>query len=241
LSKPKLQCPECSNKYATVQLLAMHRARAHNVAGSSKSHLAALAKKARQEAKPTLKCPDCSFAAETTQALIWHRTKAHDYVGHTPHRGSPSTSPKKLGRPSNSARTCGSCGFIAANKAGLTWHIKSTHPEIILPPHEEPKETPFACPDCDRSFGSEMGLNRHRRTHAQGGNIEVHSLATRTAQNGRLTHGQEADAHGGSIPEAAIAFAAGRVQELLTRYAAELDVAPRTFASRVLILVSHAS
>lgn len=90
MTKALPKCPECSTTFKTIQLMAMHRAQAHGVAGTSRSTLqyrkAMAAKKAALLAAaqpPTapdagfLYCPHCDFRTHKPMGLNMHLSKKH--------------------------------------------------------------------------------------------------------------------------------------------------------------------
>ena len=98
MTKPKPKCPECGAIFSTVQLVAMHRSRAHGVVGMSKSSVDKRRLDARKAAE--------AEAAKTTEAAA---LAAADQQKQT------------------DEKTCTACGFVAKNARGMTVHMATTH------------------------------------------------------------------------------------------------------------------
>jgi uncharacterized C2H2 Zn-finger protein len=221
MTKPKPRCPECNKIFETVQLVAMHRKKAHNVEGTSKAHLAAQALKARKEAAAahaamvaptiatnteplpvTFPCPECGAGFASPQLLGRHRKQEHGV--------------QTVGEAKRQARLamqdglpCPHCDFIAANKAGFSLHVNKQHPDQPKPEGvtlEQPTQTTRAI--------------------------------IRTNGNGQAAAAQpEGQAHSDGIPEATLALALGRFQGFCTSMATEFDLPPRRFARELSRLI----
>jgi len=111
MTKPKPKCPECSKPFATVQLLAMHRKRAHDVAGTSKSHLQAQRHKAEIAAR--------AAATATTETV----QQTSDLVSQSTIIRRESHERQQTG----AGLSCDQCGFIAATAGGLRVHVSIKH------------------------------------------------------------------------------------------------------------------
>jgi uncharacterized C2H2 Zn-finger protein len=218
MTKPKPRCPECNALFATVQLLAMHRKKVHNVEGTSKAHLAAQALKAKREAEaaaPTVaqivetktdslpvarSCPECGARFETPQLLGRHRKLEH---------GVQSAVDQKRQARLNmtDGLPCPHCDFIAANKAGYSLHVNKQHA------------------DQTRS----EGVTLEQSTQATRAIVRTNGSAQPAAHDGQ--------AHPDGISEATLALALGRFQGLCQSMATEFDLPPRRFARELTRLI----
>jgi len=220
MTKPKPRCPECNKIFATVQLLAMHRKKAHNVEGTSKSHLATKALKAKIEAaapiaapivevKPEplpLKCADCDFTCDKPQLLGRHRRFTHGVVGEVTRINREKMEKRLL---QGTGFPCPHCSFNAASRNGLGVHLVTTHKDLATTIEGET--------DLDRP--KEKRLARINNNGSNGN----HSEESHFAANG--------------IPEGTLALALGRFQGLCQSMATEFDLPPRLFASRLAELI----
>ena len=219
MTKPKPRCPECDKIFATVQLIAMHRKKVHNVEGTSKAHLAAQALKAKREveaAAPTvaqitetktsplpLKCVDCDFTSTNPQLLGRHRRFAHGVVGEVT-RINREKMEERLRR--GTGFSCPHCSFNAASRNGLGVHIASAHKNL----------TP--------TIEGETTIERPKEKRL-----------ARINSNGHPSEESHFAANG--IPEGTLALALGRFQGLCQSMANEFDLPPRLFASRLAELI----
>lgn len=211
------KCPDCDRMFVSLTGLGSHRRTAHGIAGQSKTAIAY--QKAAMKAN-ALQCPECGekFPAHLPQVLGSHRLRKHGISG-----GSKSAildrRMKAMKPPPPDALVlnplqCRECGFIAKDVGGFKLHGRKKH-NIISPTARELKI-------------------KNPRTQ-KGTQIEPAQALTVTTSNGH--HPSQADFIAASIPEAAIAFTAGRVEELLANAASQLDLPARTFTKRVIELV----
>jgi uncharacterized C2H2 Zn-finger protein len=232
MTKPKPKCPECGAIFSTVQLVAMHRSRAHGVIGMSKSSVdkrrldarkaaeaeaAALEREnvsqstivrreseARQKTGAGLKCPQCDFVAANKVGLGVHLS-GHKKIAEQPQEIAAATEQQ------GDQKTCTICGLVAKNERGMTVHMATTH-------RSESSETKTKTP----TGGSELEYVDKEQQR---------SIERRAASQAK----REAASDG--IPEATLALALGRFQGLCASMALEFDLPPRRFASRLAELI----
>lgn len=160
------------------------------------------------------KCPDCDAVFTTASALGPHRRLAHGYRKSdgksNPKRATKAQRKITRGRVYGLKLKCPDCDFVAQWKGGLTRHIRAAH---------QPKE---AQPERSTAIVKSTAVS------------EVQPTAI-VSRNGH--HRAQAEARRSLIPEATLAFTAGRVEELLSHTAAEFDVPARTFTAGVLELI----
>lgn len=266
----KVKCPECGVEYPTAKGLSTHRRYAHGVAGVGKSTvLAREAKlKAQLEANPFI-CPECGHVSKTKALLGVHRSNVHGIAGMskaTLYKRQKELA--KVGRieidPNNSLQ-CQICGIIAANQGGLAIHRNAAHPpreEVLALPEAVPVEEsktsidPLQCQLCDFKAQAPGGLAHHMtrrhnakpspKSHYKRRTLEPTQSLEISATNGsknHVLHAAEEESHvdRNGIPEATLAVALGRFQELCRSMAFELDLPPRSFAARVAGLVYAAT
>ena len=170
--------------------------------------------------KATHQCPDCDQPPyATAKGLATHRRYAHGYV---------SASPKVISE--------------RERKAQLPLPKPKLSPQLASRKKLNGK---FPCPHCTFVAKWKGGLTHHMNAkHAHEGSTELaitQASPTKTVKpvkpNGRAHHEAEANTDRGLIPEAAVAFTAGRVEELLAHVAAQYDLPPRSFTARVIELV----
>jgi uncharacterized C2H2 Zn-finger protein len=196
----------------------MHRKRAHNIEGTSKSHLAAkaiAAKRATEAAAPTVApiietktdslpvthtCPECGVGVETPQLLGRHRKLEHGVQ-----------SVVELKRQARLNMTdglpCPHCDFVAVNKAGYSLHVNNKH----------------------AGQTKSEGVTLEQSTQVTRAIVRTNGSAQPTAHNG--------EAHPDGISEATLALALGRFQGLCTSMATEFDLPPRRFTRELTRLI----
>jgi uncharacterized C2H2 Zn-finger protein len=209
--KPEFICPECSRTFVSRTGMASHRRSAHGIAGSSTSSIwKAKNKGLPPEPKGPKKCPDCGFVAKDKAGLTIHRKARH---------GAASESATAVAIRASHPLQCPECVFIAKMIGGLKLHLRKTHG--IIPPVSRDTEL--------------KRLERQQRKQ-KGLTIEEPQAVTTVAVT---SNGHQAtwEGHTDGIPEALIAVASGRFQELCRSMAYEHDVPPRLFASRVAAFV----
>lgn len=168
--------------------------------------------------EPQFKCPDCGKIFENRRSLGPHRRMAHGYTKPTARksRKKPGVAPRIAASSierNRGAFPCPHCDFIGRWTGGLKLHMNAKH-KVVQPERSTALVTTTPAV-------SEAKPARSRKERSNG-------------------HYEETFTGGGTVPEATLALAAGRVQELLSRIAFEFDVPPRTFAARVIELV-HAT
>jgi hypothetical protein len=125
----KSRCPECGDRFNTVQLMAMHRRKAHGVVGMSKSSLTK-----RQLANPhpvanpkPNQCGACGFQAKNAPGLNTHIKASHPQAAM---KTITVVSPQTMGRKELKGEyPCALCNFVGQWKGGLTLHMSKKHPE----------------------------------------------------------------------------------------------------------------
>ena len=164
-----------------------------------------------------LKCPECNRTFDRLQALGKHRFNAHGVHGQS-------------------------------RAAKLRWAAKT----------ERGPDKRLACPECGEKFKRPQVLGRHRLIkHGIAGSSKSvlynkerkNAALTKRSQlvtvskanrNGHHVHQGESLTNGHSpypIPEAAIAFTAGRLEEVCKNVASQFDIPFKSFTARVIELV----
>jgi uncharacterized C2H2 Zn-finger protein len=243
----KIKCPDCELEYNTNKGLSSHRRSVHGYVGTAVSTVWERLRKAKASVIPAdpgnplqcsacdflakntagltwhmktthapnpLQCPDCSFAALTTQKLIWHRKQEHGYLGHKGHR--PEQILTEVVTAVLDPLQCQLCDFRAQAPGGLTHHMTRKHKGKTTPRIMQPK----------------------RREIEPTQTLEISAPAS---SNNRILHAEESHASANGIPEATLALALGRFQELCRSIAYEHDLPPRMFAARLAGLVYAAT
>ena len=204
----KFKCPECGSRFPTPQLMAMHRRKAHDVIGTSRSsETKRMLANPQPVANPKpFQCGQCGYQAKNRAGYSLHMNKQHP-------------APEIVAKPeltgvekrANSVERlkgkfpCPHCDFIASWTGGLTLHIAKKHPE-----------------------GS---VTIERTTKA-----EVTAI-TRTSRAAQEESHAAPNGYAPSIPEGTLALALGRFQGLCQSMAVEFDLPPRLFAARLAELV----
>jgi uncharacterized C2H2 Zn-finger protein len=207
--KPKFVCPECSANFSKSSLLGAHRRKTHGILGTSPAARYAQRQKALEppQLKGPFPCEYCDFKAKDKGGLSNHQRAIH---------GDVSQSRTAIAIRASNPLQCPECTFVAGTVGGLGLHRLKQHGVV-----SERRNTE---------------LKRLARLKKKG--IQIAPIQTITAvavsSNG---HHEETHVAPTGIPEAAIAFTAGRVEELLHRTAIEYDLSPRSFTARVIELV----
>lgn len=262
----KVKCPECGAEYNTAKGLSTHRRYSHGVLGSGRTVIAAR-KKAQAAADP-LQCPECGNISKTKALLGVHRSKVHGISGMS--RAAITERQKKLAQKgevaidTNDPLQCQLCGFIAGNQGGLAIHRKASHspleevPALPEPAQVEEIETsvdPLQCQLCDFRAQTPGGLAHHmtRRHNAKPNSKSHHKrreieptqaiqISTNNGSKNQVLHAaEESHVATDGIPEATLALALGRFQELCRSMAYEHDLPARMFTRRVAGLIYAAT
>jgi hypothetical protein len=170
-----------------------------------------------------LSCPECGqkFDSHLPQVLGSHRLRVHGIAGSSKsaeldRRKKAATLPPTPENIATNPLLCPDCGFVAQYPGGLKLHRRKKHAILSLTAREE----------------------RRKKNQVIQKGTSLAPIQTITAvavsSNG---HHEETHVAATGIPEAAIAFTAGRVEELLHRTAIEYDLSPRSFTARVIELV----
>lgn len=216
----KIKCPDCELEYNTNKGLSSHRRSAHGYVGTAVSTVWQRLRNTKASVIPVdaknplkcsacgfvakngasltwhiktnhapdpLQCPDCTFAAKTSQKLIWHRKQEHGYVGHKHHR--PEQVLTEVVAVVLDPLQCQLCNFRAQAPGGLTHHMTRKHKGKTTPRIMQPK----------------------RREIEPTQTLEISAPAS---NHNRILHAEESHASANGIPEATLALALGRFQEL---------------------------
>lgn len=205
-------CPECKEKFSTVQVMAMHRSNVHGIKGTSRSS-EQLRRKQQQlattlphtdEQGRNLRC-DCGYIAKTWNGLGVHKATVHKI---------PSTKTHKHG-----AFQCPECPRSFGSTNGLAKHRAKMHGVLGT---------------------SKSAHDRYQRIERQAKEKSL-VPSSQNAQIQPAVNGQPQAAHDTDHRlEAAATFAAGRVAQLLESIALQHDVSFRALAPLVLRTV-HAT
>jgi len=217
LTKPLPKCPECGNRFKTIQLMSMHRAKQHGIKGMSKSSEDLRRKKTENEAAllqaqaadtpmqlpdplpVNHSCPECGAGFASAQLMGRHRVKEHGVLS--------VGEQKKLARQKmQDGLPCPYCDFVAVNKAGYSLHVNNKHAD-------QPKQE---------------GVTLEHSTQASRAIVRTNGSAQPT---------NEGQAHPDGISEATLALALGRFQGLCQGMAIEFDLPPRRFARELIRLI----
>jgi len=164
-----------------------------------------------------VKCPDCSASYATAKGLTSHRRAAHGYVSETP--GAIRQRELKAAQSPE----------LTTEERRSSW---------------DKNNGSFPCPHCDFIAKWTGGLTLHVNAKHNGKRQPRETAIAKTQASEAIasptTNGQyreEAHVDRSAIPESAIAFAAGRVEELLSRIANELDLPPKSLTRGVVRFV----
>jgi uncharacterized C2H2 Zn-finger protein len=246
----KFSCPECDRKFLTATGLGSHRKNAHGVAGTSAKPKEVKPGEVILPGEVTYKCPDCPRTFTSPNAIGVHRLRAHGIGMGGVKVKQKHRCPDCDHKPFDSAVSMASHRRAAHGIVGQSEKSKLRHLRAAAKA-AEPQA--LSCEFCDFQAKTLNGLAIHIGTiHKRNeGAIEIEPAnekasiseapaATTTAvvkvsRNGY--HAPEAVARRGLIPEATLAYTAGRVEELLSRTAAEYDLPSRTFTTGVIELI----
>jgi uncharacterized C2H2 Zn-finger protein len=126
----KFKCPDCGARFKTVQMMTIHRRKAHGVLGQSQS---SIAKRLLENPQPVAnpapnQCKFCSFQAKSKAGLSLH---IHTY--HVPKEEvKPLTGVQKRANSVDRLRgsyPCPQCDFVAKWTGGLSLHMRKIHLE----------------------------------------------------------------------------------------------------------------
>lgn len=217
IRKLKFVCPECNKAFEFAKTLGSHRRLTHGIAGTSRGaiHRQKLEALAPPEPKGPHPCPDCDFKAKDKAGLTIHRKAKH---------GASSLSRTAVAIRASDPLQCPECEFHAHNPGGLALHRLKQHGVVS-----------------DRR-NTELRRLQRKAAKKRGLPIEpaqtVTAVAITSTSNGH--HPQESHFVGNGIPQATLALALGRVQELCRSIATEHDLPPRSFAAELARLI-HAT
>ena len=119
-------------------------------------------------------------------------------------------------------------------------HGAKAKPAIILRGSQHPNlKGEFPCPECSFVAKWTGGLKNHMRTHLKKRSESLERPAKTEIVKTRRVNGASEEGHfaANGIPEATLALALGRFQGFCTSMAAEFDLPPRLFASRLAELI----
>lgn len=215
--KAEFVCPECNKAFEFAKTLGSHRRLTHGIAGTSASAIRAQKLKALAPPEPTsYRCPDCDFVAKANAGLTIHRKAKH---------GAASMSRTAVAIRASDPLQCPECEFHAHNPGGLALHRLKQHGVVS-----------------ERRSTELRRLQQRFDAKKRGLPIEpaqtVTAVAVTSTSNGH--HPQESHFVGNGIPQATLALALGRVQELCRSIATEHDLPPRSFAAELARLI-HAT
>ena len=219
------KCPECGEKFPSNMRLGLHRRAKHGVKGEARSSIVSRQQRDiymanyERDADGLLLCPECGKGFKEVGIAI-HRKQAHKIPVAEQARLFEITNQQPavvakiemVADEADGAR-CPHCDFVAVDERGLRKHLSSKHDLY--------SQTPIAI------YKREL-RNKNLEQPTQ-------VTASQTTNNGH--NPEDSRSLGSGIPEAAVAFTAGRVEELLSNAAAQLDLPTRTFTRRVIELV----
>lgn len=124
----KSKCPDCGARFKTVQMMTIHRRKAHGVLGQSQS---SIAKRLLENPQPVAnpapnQCRFCGFQAKTKAGHTLHVNTYHAV------KSEPLTGVAKRANSVERLKgsfQCSECDFVASWTGGLTLHMKKKHPE----------------------------------------------------------------------------------------------------------------
>jgi C2H2-type zinc-finger domain/Zinc finger, C2H2 type len=126
----KSKCPDCGARFKTVQMMTIHRRKAHGVLGQSHS---SIAKRLLENPQPVAnpapnQCKFCGLQAKSKAGLSLHVRTYHV----SKEEVKPLTGIEKRANSVERLKgkfPCPHCDFIASWTGGLTLHISKKHPE----------------------------------------------------------------------------------------------------------------
>lgn len=190
--------------------------------------------------EPKVKCPDCAAEYDTAKGLSSHRRAKHGYVSKNKYAVAlrEGTKPKKA-----DPLKCDQCSFVAMNVPEMTWHTAKVHDMLKCDTCGFVAQWPGGLTNHQRKshpekYPTPVSAKNHRLIVKQRRAIDhpkkIQTIIVRpAASNGH----QEAHVAPDGIPEATLAVALGRFQELCRSIAFEHDLPARMFASRLAGLI----